>query len=620
MVQRLILSRLAGIGLSQASLEVRNCSLGSTELSNVELGQERCACIGTLTAEYSLGSLFSGKVKKIQITGGQLTIRVRDGKIELGELAQITLQDSQQGKDAPFDRIELRACTLYVDWPQKKICIPCEGSIKNNGAGWIMHDLRLNLQGAPLQLKATLYTRGESLAFTLVRQDIDLRALVTAFPVENFSIPARLDGKMSLKLQGDISRNNASVLLKASIQNAWIKTNLADVPLDGQGIDCEVEAGLENLSQLNHLVAKLTAEQMEYAGISIDDTQINIEKIADKLKFSANAHGEGWRLKNFSAILPAVLGTRNIQMKKADVTWEFEGAIPKIITKKLADKDVDISNMGAIDVNGSLSTNLSQVPDVNLTNLQLTLKPGTLNIDQGKLLFKDLSGIFNFLGNYSGKEAQIWLNSDSKMNFGSLDFEGIKLGTTSLELKEAIDQNTPNFTFSKEGHITNIKIEANADSKDFRTSEKTIIARMGKIRMLFNASFSPKLNRAGGLLMADSADFYPGIAGLCLNLQNANLNVDSKLNDDQENTIRTTLTSDKVTLLDNKAEELFAAEKEAIMPFQGLFNFEQRSGAFQSSCSIQKGATLSLNGNLDLNEKNPSVSLKAECKGLHLEA
>jgi hypothetical protein len=618
-VQHLILSRLAAIGLSEAALEVRSCSLSSAELANVELGQERCACIGALTADYSLGSLLRGKVNKVQVTGGQLVLRIRDGKIELGELAQISVKSSQQATEAPFDSIELRACTLSIDWPQKRICIPCEGFIRNKGAGWIMHDLHLNFQGTPLQLKVSLYTRGESLTLSLQKQDIDLQALMTALPLEGFSIPARLAGNTGFELRGDISTSNANARLRASLSDAWCKTALADFPLDAEGVNCEIEVELERLSRLKNITAKLTAETVEYAGIPASNVIMNLEKFSDNLLFSGDAQGEGWNLKNFSAILPAQFPAQNTQMNQAEVVWELEGKLPEPAARKLASKGFDVSGLGKMDISGLLSTTVSKEPDIDLTKLQITLAPGTVNIDQGRLVFQGLSGILKLRGNYSKKEAHISLLPDSSLIFDRANFENIKLGKTSLNLKEDNDKNIADFKFNENGLATSINLEASTDCTEVQTTDNRLIARLDGIHLSLDTSFSPEQDKAGGKLIVDTIKYYPGYQGLYLDLQNAILNVDSSLNGTEEKIVKTTLTFDEAVLLNEKSDVLLAADKEGINPISGSFDLDSSYGEFQSKWSIQNGAILSIQGNLDLNEEHPSVSLKALCDELHLD-
>ena len=618
--RHLILRRLADIGLSEATLEVRSCSLRSAELTDVASGNEHCASIGALTAEYSLNSLFGGRVNKVMVTGGELLLRIRDGRIELGELANIAFKGGRQSAEAPFDSIELRACTLSIDWPQKRICIPCEGSIRNNGAGWIVHDLRLNFQGTPLQLKATLYTRGESLVFSLYKQDIDLQALMTALPVKGFSVPSRLAGTIGLKLQGEILTSGTGASLKAFVSDTWFKTAVAGAGLDVEGINGELKVELENLSQLKSIAGKLSAETVQFAGVPVSNVHLDLEKVSDKLVLSGEAQGEEWQLKSFSAALPAVWSTDNIQRNLADVAWEFEGNLPGPISRKFAAHGLDISGLGTMNLSGRLSTTLSQEPDLDLTSLQVALSPGTLNIDKGRLAMQGLSGILNLQGHYSQKEALLRLLPDSTLNLDSARFESITFGKTSFDLKAANEHNTVKWTFGENGPATRVNLEASADSTKIRSAKNVIMANLSGIRLLLDTGLSPDFDDANGMLTIDTFSFYPGYRGLSLDLQNAMLNVDSKLDDDEKAVVKTTLTLDRAALLNQESEVLFAADKSEIKPVSGSFDVMNLSGDFQSEWSIQNGAILNIKGNLDLNEERPSGSLRVVCEGLHLDA
>ena len=619
-VRSLILSRLADIGLPEASLKVRSCSFRSAELTDVELGNERCACIGALTAEYSLYSLFRGKVNRVLVTGGQLTLRIRDGKIEFGELAQIAVKGGQQARGSSFDSIDLRACTLSIHWPQKQICIPCEGTIRDNGAGWIVHDLRLNFQGTPLRLKATLYTRGETLAFSFDRQDIDLRDLMAALPVESVSIPARLAGMTGLRLQGEISTSGSGGLLRASLRDAWFKTTLAGSPLDAEGVAGEFEIRLESLSELKKIVAKLSAEAVEFAGVRASAVQLDVENISDELMLSGEARGQEWHLRSFTATLPSAWRSNNTQKNRADAAWAFEGTLPEPIAHKLFADGIDISELGAMNVAGHLSTTLSQTPDLDLSRLRVALSPGTLSIGQGSFVLKGLSGILTFKGHYSQDEARLQLLSDTTLNIDSARFKDITFGKTSLKLKAIDDRDIAKVIFEERGVTTRLNLDAGTDSLNVRTAGNALMAKLGGIQLSLDATLSPKLDQASGLLTVDTLRFHPGYRGLYLDLQNAALSVASKPGGDTGTALESTLTLAKAALLNDKSDVLFAADQQGIKPITGSFDLTQLRGEFKSDRFIDREATLSIQGNLDLSERQPSGSITAVCREVHLDS
>lgn len=618
-VRKLILSRLAEIGLSEASLDVRSCSLRSAELTDVELGKERCACIGALTAEYSLGSLLRGKVKRVLITGGQLALRIRDGRIEFGELAQITAKGGRRAGEAPFDSIELRACTLTVDWGQKQICIPCDGAIRNNSTGWTIHDLRLNFQGTPLQLKATLYAGAETLAFSLDKQDLDLRALISALPLEGLPIPARLAGGIGLKLQGEISRDGSDALLRASLSNAWIKTSVAGFPIDAEGLDGEFEVELESLSQLKNVVARLSSETLELAGITASNVHLNVKKISEQLVFSGEAQAEQWRLNRFTATLPTARHPENPQMDRAEAAWELEGNLPELIADRLAANAVDISGLGRMSLSGALSTTLSRAPDVDLTSLQVALSPGTLRLDRGRSSLEGLSGTLKFRGSCNQKEARLQLLSGSTLNFNSARLESIAFGKTGLALETAEGRDAARCTFNEDGVATRVSLEANTDDTNIRVGDNALMTQLDSIHLSLGATFSPEHDQASATLTADAVRLYPDYRGLFLDLQNVGLRVDSNLGGDEEAVVNATLTLEEATLLNGKSEALFALDQEALKPISGSFNLKQRRGMARWQWPLQKDTTLYANAHIDLREKRPSGFISVSCEGFNIE-
>ena len=619
-VQHLILSRLAGIGLSEATLKVRSCSWRSAELTDVELDNEQCAGIGALSVEYSLSSLFRGKVNKMLVTGGRLVLRIRDGNIELGELAQISIKSGQQKGKVPFDSIELRACILSIDWPQKQICIPCEGEIRDNGTGGIVHDLRLNFQGTPLRLKATLYTRRDTLAFSFDKQDIDLRTLMAALPVKGLSIPARLAGKIGLSLQGEISTGGSGGFLRASLSDTWFKTSVAGSSLNAEGAAGELEIRLESLSELKKITAKLRAEEVEFAEVQASDVLLNVESRSDELVLSGEARGKAWHLRRFTATLPAAWHANNAQKNRADVAWEFEGMLPKSLARKLAEKGIDTSGLNTMTVDGRLSTTLSRTPDLDVNRLRVALSPGTLRIGRGGLVLQGLSGILDFKGNVNPGEARLQLLSDTTLNIDSACFQNMTFGKTNFTLKAMGDRDIVKVVFDGRGTTTHLNLDVDTGSLNVLTVKNALMAELGGVQLSLDATLSEKLDQASGMLTVDTFRYYSGYRGLCLELQEAALNMGSKLSGDGGTVLEGALTLGEAALLNHKSDVLLAADKQGIKPITGSFDLAQRSGEFQSDCLMDSGARFRIQGNLDLKTRQPSGSITAVCEGLHLGA
>ena len=618
-IQRLILSRLAEIGLPEATLDVRSCSWRSAELIDVELGNQPCAGIGAMTVEYSLTSLWRGRVSKVFVTGGRLALRIRDGKVEFGELAQITFRGGEQKERAPFDTIELRASVLSIEWPQKHICIPCEGTIRDNGAGWIVHDLRLNFQNTPLRLKATLYTRGETLAFSLDKQDIDLRTLVASLPVEVVSIPPRLAGTMSLDLRGEISTTGSGGWLKGSLSDTWFKTAIGDFPLDAEGVAGEFDIQLENLSELESIMGTLRADVVELAEVQASDVKLDLKNLSDALVVSGEARGKKWHLQSFTATFPDMWRSGGTRRNRADVTWAFEGIVPEPIAQTLDTYGINISGLDTINADGIFSASLSKKPDLDLDRIRMTLSRGTVSFRRSGVVLQGISGIIEFKGNYSRDEARFQLLSDTTLDIENARLGGVTVGQTRVDFKAIDDRDIVKVVFHENGASAYLNLEAGTESLNVRTTKNTHLTELHGIRLSLDAAFSPKLKQASGLLSVDRLRYYPGYHGFSLDLREAGLNIASKPGDDGGTVLEGTMNLVAAALLNDTSDVLFATEVQEIEPITGTFDPAQRSGAFRSDYIDDSGATLHLQGALDLSQKQPSTSITAVCEGLHLE-
>jgi len=182
LVRRVILSRLNELGLPHAELKVRSCSWRSAELAHLCLDEQRCVSVDTIAVQFSLLSLLRGEVKRVHVAGGGLLVRVRDGRLDLGELARLTLGQRDAPLKLPFERIDLRACALTVDWNRQQTRFPCEGFIRRDSAGRAVHDLTLTLENTPAHVHATLETRRPSVAFSIDANEVSTRALASILP------------------------------------------------------------------------------------------------------------------------------------------------------------------------------------------------------------------------------------------------------------------------------------------------------------------------------------------------------------------------------------------------------------------------------------------------------
>lgn len=104
LLQVVVVPGLRDAGLPEA-LEVHSCSWRGADLMNVCLDGERCNFIGAVAVEYSPRSLMQGRMKRVQIIGGQTLLRIREGRLEPAMLPK-TKPSGGAKKAVPFDRFD----------------------------------------------------------------------------------------------------------------------------------------------------------------------------------------------------------------------------------------------------------------------------------------------------------------------------------------------------------------------------------------------------------------------------------------------------------------------------------------------------------------------------------
>ncbi|WP_322608040.1 intermembrane phospholipid transport protein YdbH family protein [Pontiella agarivorans] len=171
LLHRLIESGLSDAGLPEATLEVRSCSWRGADLMNVCLDGERCNFIGAVAVEYSPRSLMQRRLKRVQIIGGQILMRARNGRLEPVNLPKPN-PGGGGGKAAPFDCIEWTSCMAVMEWKDQRIGIPFSGSIRT-GRDRLRGHLDLALQGVPLRVELTKRGAGEAFSCAVSGQTAD---------------------------------------------------------------------------------------------------------------------------------------------------------------------------------------------------------------------------------------------------------------------------------------------------------------------------------------------------------------------------------------------------------------------------------------------------------------
>src|SRR5688572_27754225 len=141
-VVRVIVHRaLTDMGFQNVSFDVRRVSFVHMEIEDFRLDGEGVNRIGGLSADYTLRTLFDGRIKTLRLERAEVRITIkRDGTVDLGALDLSTSESSKKesapsSSDGrlPFDRLELVDSTLHVAWEDRRIAVPVRGTVWDLG-------------------------------------------------------------------------------------------------------------------------------------------------------------------------------------------------------------------------------------------------------------------------------------------------------------------------------------------------------------------------------------------------------------------------------------------------------------------------------------------------------
>ena len=176
-----ILDALAGIGLSDASVNVAAVSPHRVQLTDLALDDQRRFQAAAVSVTYDLAGIRRGRIKTIHAGGVQWFLRVADGRLDLGPLGRIRTDDSASDT-LPFDRAELSASTLWIEHNARAYGVPLSGSLVRNSDESCELDVRIGLLDTELRLRGTIGPFGSdstshSLQIDIPPGDLTLKTL-----------------------------------------------------------------------------------------------------------------------------------------------------------------------------------------------------------------------------------------------------------------------------------------------------------------------------------------------------------------------------------------------------------------------------------------------------------
>ena len=436
LVRSVLRSKLAEMGLSEADVEVRAISWWSAELANLDLDKDGSARVGSLAVKYSFASLLSGRIEAIEITGAQLTVRVRDGRLDLGALGRIKTEDSASTEmtELPFDRVDLRASSLLAEWEGRHVRVPCVGTILNPGKGPIELRLQVDVQGTPVRIAGTFLLSEKRLAFKMESGEFDIATLIAALPPGRIPLPLRAGGHASLNVRGEISQSGGRGTARFDVRDAWLRTKLRGLPVAVEGAQLTLELALAQDLWPQRLAGHIAVERVECADLAAEDIHLDMQRDEDALTFSGGAKGDGWRLKTLECAVQDAFRP-DAAVRPAEAALELVGRLPAALAKRFRERGLDLSRLGTASLSARLTAKVPgrirpTIPPFELTELRIALAPGDVVARNGDVALHGVSADLRLAGAGDAKGLRLDLLPQSKVLLDGVTARGGALQLT----------------------------------------------------------------------------------------------------------------------------------------------------------------------------------------------
>lgn len=199
LVRGIATGELRRMGLGNVALEVRGLSLRHVQMANVAAGEGERLRVGAVGVGFTIGGLLNGRLSVIELTGLEAEVRLRDGQLDLGPLADLGGGEGEGADENPFLQVQLRSSAVLLDLGGRRLRISLQGTATDAGGGRLMLELHLEAEGCTVSLAGTADARGDELGLEWTAQVSEVAALLAALPPQWGKPPLDISGPASLE-------------------------------------------------------------------------------------------------------------------------------------------------------------------------------------------------------------------------------------------------------------------------------------------------------------------------------------------------------------------------------------------------------------------------------------
>jgi len=443
-VERRAVAALREMGLTGASLEVRAVSLGGAEAANVRLDEQGRVRIYSLAALYDLAALRNGRVGTIEVTGAELGIALRDGRLDLGPLADLEGSDEGGGEGLPFDRILLHASVLRLDLEGRETVIPVSGSIQTDGASLCTLDLRAAAEGSTLHLSGSIDTNTKAIALSAEGAARDVAGPLSALPPSLLRLPGRLGGGAAYTVSYTSTEKGSRVAVTAKGEGGSFVGDVEGRRLMAEGVSWRLETHFEPPFRPSALTGDVTAAAASVDGVAVRKAAIHVEKRGEALAFSASAEGDGWRLETLTGEAGGLLDLLDGAGSSARVeaSWSGRARVPERVAEAMRARGLELAGLGEATTTGRATLDVAKAQSdagerwtwkAAARDVRVAVAPGRLRATLADAGLRDVAADLRLEADADAEGLRLALLPESRVTVGSATANGGGVGVSLTE-------------------------------------------------------------------------------------------------------------------------------------------------------------------------------------------
>ncbi len=425
-ISRVVGASLAGLGLSEVTFEVRAASFFHTDLANVEVGKQGLVRVGRIGVDYSPGLLLRGRVGTISLTGAEVQVAYRDGRLDLGPLS--LSGSGASGGELPLDRVEFRACVLAVVWEGRGLWVPLEGSLLNQGRGRSQLDAVLRVQGRPVRLAGAYDAGADRMDLIASAEELDAAALGAAVPQRYAGkTPWISSGTVGVRAEYVRTPEQTRLVLSSRSQGVRLGASMGEHRMWVQDLQWTATAALDGNFRLIDVSGAAKAKRMSFGGESATNVEMELAKEKEQLLIRLSARGEDWLLRSLKASLGGFFAAEPGGAYTGRVSVDLDAKVPRQVAGLLLMRRIDVGDLGSISASGQIDATAERGADGNwlwkasTDQMLVQLSPGDLSFNKGVLALRGLSGVMRVSGKADNTLAEISIVPGSSVWVGSME-------------------------------------------------------------------------------------------------------------------------------------------------------------------------------------------------------